>query len=240
MHTISHGKMVRMDVPDWYAEPEFQAWFNERLGRGLATWQHANAPLKAKHLQSQTCIELAERLAEYVIGADVLFEPVYIDSREEYDAEVDRLGDAREALDVVYASLVDAGNGSGLTATQCQALSERLANHVINADVLFEPSKSAEQEEHDRLSLAIDTLDSIHTALVNEAIGGDEYAYADCFVGVDPGFVKGEDGKLYAEGTDSDMPEKYWDKIVEAAYHAHHRFGSNSKCHIIVWLSPVD
>ncbi|ADC73209.1 hypothetical protein TK90_2723 (plasmid) [Thioalkalivibrio sp. K90mix] len=51
--------------------------------------------------------------------------------------------------------------------------------------------------------------------------------YPDVFVGVDPSFS--------GEGTDSDMPDPYWDEVVKAAQQAG---GGANGLHVVVWITP--
>lgn len=229
------GKLVRLNVPEWFKDPEFQAWFNQRLGKGLATWQNSAAPLEPLNLTPEACKSLADALHEDVICADVLFEPVGVGTLKEIKGEQQRLEEAEEALEKVHNALEEASKGEGLTPAQAQELYELLDEKVSSADVLFEPGAIADddvlEEEYQRLETAEAALRFVSEGLhgcVRKATMEDLFTYADCFVGVDPGFT--------GEGTDSDMPERFWDVVVDAARNVP---GPNADgLHVLVWLSP--
>lgn len=231
------GKMVRLNVPEWFKDLEFQTWFNKRLGKGLATWQHADAPLDPVNLLKDECKELAGLLMEDVITADVLFEPIGVGTMHEIKGEQKRLQDAEDALDTIHTALEAASKKDGLTPEVAEELAILLHDKVTGADVLFEPGAIADPEElaeeDKRLEEANSTLAVVYERLhacARKAKLVDRFTYADCFVGVDPTFS--------GEGTDSDMPEKFWDAVVEAAKDAS---GPNRDgLHILVWLSPTE
>ncbi len=233
MNTMS-GSMVRLNVPEWYEEPEFQAWFNRQLGRGLATWQPAKQPLLNSMVSPAECEDMLRRMTEHVINADVLFEPCDVGDSEMMAAENARLNAANSTLEKVRAEL-EKGVDEGLRGEVIEELSTKLFEDVISADVLFEPVSAQDFEDYQsevrRLNMAQSTLDQIALRLHSigeRAISEDGHAYADCFVGVDPAFN--------GEGTDSDMPEKYWDVVVEEARKA---CAGSPDVHVLVWLSPV-
>jgi len=137
----------------------------------------------------------------------------------------------------VHTSLKDASSKDGLTPAEAERLAELLDDKVLGADVMFEPFAIGDPEvyaeEEKRLEQAQGTLDLVHERLrdcFRKDPMEDRYAYADCFVGVDPGFS--------GEGTDSDMPEKFWNVVVDAARKA---VGPNHDgLHVMVWLSPIE
>lgn len=231
------GKMVRLNVPEWFKDLEFQTWFNDRLGKGLATWRHADTPLEPFNLPKDDCNELAGTLLDDVITADVLFEPIGVGSMLEIEGEQKRLQEAEDALDAVHTALDEAAKKDGLTPEMAEELAILLHDKVTGADVLFEPGAIADPEvladEDQRLEQANNALAVVYERLhacARKAKLVDLYAYADCFVGVDPTFS--------GEGTDSDMPEKFWNVVVEAARNAP---GSNPNgLHVMVRLSPVE
>ncbi len=235
MNTIP-GSMVRLNVPGWYEEPEFQTWFNRQLGKGLATWQHAGRKLQRSMVTPEECVDMARRLKEHVINAGVLFEPADVGDPELMESETLRLKEADEVLGRLDRDLVKGSEGDGLRGEIIKELSDELFGKVISADVLFEPVSAQPYEDYRsevrRLNMAQTTLDSIAMRLQDigaRAESEDTHAYADCFVGVDPGFN--------GEGTDSDMPEKYWNIIVEEARKA---CVGAPDVHVLVWLSPVN
>ena len=236
MQTFS-GKLVRLNVREWFEDPEFQAWFNQRLGKGLATWQNASAPLEPINLTPEACKALADTLLEEVITADVLFEPIGVGTLSEVKGEQQRLKEAEDALDKAYEVLKEASLNKGLTPEQARELHDLLDEKVSRADVFFAPGAIADPEvledEEERLDAAIEALGYVSERLqecFKKAQMEDLYAYADCFVGVDPGFS--------GEGIESDMPEKFWDVVVEAARNAP---GPNPDgLHVVVWLSPSE
>lgn len=231
------GKMVRLNVPEWFKDLEFQAWFNKRLGKGIATWQHADTPLEAVNLPKAECKELAGLLMEAVITADVLFEPIGVGTMLEIEGEKKRLQDAEDALDTIHTALDEASKKDGMTPEMAEELAILLHDKVTGADVLFEPGAIADPEvlaeedqrlEHANSALAV-VYERLH-ACARKAKLVDRFAYSDCFVGVDATFN--------GEGTDSDMPEKFWDAVVEAA---RNEPGPNPNgLHILVWLSPTE
>ena len=229
------GLQVCLRVREWFAEPEFQAWFNQGLGKGLATWRHADNPLPSVFLCKEECARLAKDLEENVITSDVLFEPIGVGTLSEIKAEEQRLKDAEDALEKVVEALSEAAGNQGLSPSQAKELSLLLNDKVVSADVLFEPAAIADPEvyedELDRLELAEETLFQTSILLAqcaNEPEREDLFWFSDCFVGVDPAFN--------GEGTDSDMPSKYWDVIVEAAKNAARHHGD--ALHVMVRLSP--
>jgi hypothetical protein len=233
MDTIP-GSMVRLNVPEWYEEPEFQAWFNRQLGRGLATWQPAKQPLFNSMASTAECEDMLQRLREHVVYADVLFEPCDVGDAELMASENARLDAANATLEKLSSQL-EKGAREGLRGEIILKLANKLFEDVISADVLFEPVSAQDfeiyQGEVRRLNMAQSTLDQIALRLHDigeRAECEDSHAYADCFVGVDPGFN--------GEGTDSDMPEKYWDVVVEEAKKA---CVGSPDVHVMVWLSPV-
>lgn len=237
------GKLVRLNVPQWFRDPEFQTWFNERLGRGLATWRHATDPLESCNITSAACKVLADALHTDVISADVLFEPIGVGSICEIEGESKRLEEAEEALSKVHDALKEASEKEGLTPELAQELRDLLDDKVLSADVLFEPGAIADpdvlEEEHQRLERAENTLGIVNERLRDCARKGLEeelFVYSDCFVGVDGGLRP--DGTLSGEGTDSDMPERFWNVVVDAAKEA--SLSNPDNLHIIVWLSPEE
>lgn len=230
------GNMIRLDVPAWFKDPDFQAWYNERLGKGLATWRHATDPLPPYVVSKEICFDLAKRLLDEVITADVLFEPMGVGSMAEIQAERQRLDEASDALDQIHNALCEAGDKDGLAPTEATELLELLTEKVTGADVLFEPWAIGDpdvlEEEEGRLETAETALNVIEETLrdlSNNVDQGDRYSFADCFVGVDPSFS--------GEGTDSDMPEKFWNVVVEKA----RTVGSSPDgLHVLVWISPTN
>lgn len=230
-----NGSMVRLNVPEWFEEPEFQVWFNRMLGKGLATWQPAVKKLQISVILPSECADMASRLTEHVSNADVLFEPVDMGDEELMASEAERLREAKRSLDNLHTALVTGAEGEGLKGDLIKELADELFTHVISADVLFEPHSAQPFEDYQsevrRLNMAQSVLDQIGMRLQDvgsRAICEDQHAYADCFVGVDPAFN--------GEGTDSDMPEKYWDIVVEEARKA---CIGKPDVHVMVWLSPV-
>jgi hypothetical protein len=231
------GKLVRLNVPEWFKDQEFQAWFNKHLGKGLATWQNAGEPLEPVNLPKADCKQLAEELWDDVNSADVLFEPIGVGTMLEIKGEKERLQEAEDALNTVHTALEDASKKDGLTPEMAEELAILLHDKVIGADVLFEPGAIADPEvlaeEDQRLDQANNTLAVVYERLhdcARKAKLEDRYAYADCFVGVDPTFS--------GEGTDSDMPEKFWNAVVEAA---RNEPGPNpNELHVLVWLCPTE
>lgn len=62
---------------------------------------------------------------------------------------------------------------------------------------------------------------------------GEPSEYADVVVMIDP--------SLNGEGSDSDMPERIWNKILEACrLNIHPRHGVSSGYHILVWLANIE
>lgn len=219
----SNGAMVRIEVGSWYDDPEFQAWFNSKLGKGLATWRHANDPLTLPMYTPAQCKAMHDRLRMDVLDADVIA-----------DGEEEALAKARRTLDSLDTVLAHSAKADGMTLNLAKQLAEQLDQDVLNADVLFDvypAMATAEQAESEqcRRDTAEETLHHLVETLVDgDSLGIDRYAYSDCFVGVEP---------ACPEGTDSDMPERFWDVIVEAA-HQHH-LALPSKRHVIVWLAPA-
>lgn len=230
------GSMIRLNVPQWFKEPEFQEWFNRQLGRGLATWQPANQRLQAYSISRAECEDMARRLKTHVVDAEVFFTPLDTGDAEMLESEQSRVDGAMNCVQQVYEHLKTGSEENGLSGEILVELAERLFSEVIGADVFYEPELDQQhdcyREEVRMINMATSTLDQIAMRLqsVGEmAASEDAYAYSDCFVGVDPAFN--------GEGTDSDMPEKYWDVIVEEARKVAR--GHNG-LHVMVWLSPVE
>lgn len=217
------GAMVRLEVAEWYDDPEFQAWFNKNLGRGLSTWRHANDPLTVPMFTADQCKNLHDRLRQDVLEADVLV-----------DGDEEGVVKARETLDHFDVLLTHSAKADGMTLHMAKKMAKCLDEDVLFADVLFDvypAMATAEQSESEqcRRDTAEETLHNLVATLSDEnSFGIDRYAYSDCFVGVEP---------ASAEGTDSDMPERFWEVIVNAAHQ--HRLAHVTNHHVIVWLAPA-
>lgn len=227
------SRMVRLNVRGWFDDPEFQKWFNSRLGKGLASWQPTSEPLTISVIDQSEHESLAEILLLTVINADVLFDPVNCGDDEMFRSEVNRVQKAQKTLDSIYHELSSAGEGV-IGSGSCSEMAEALVENVINADVFFEPcgevaSSEQEQSEYDRLKAAQSTLDDLYKRFTEVSESANHCGYSDVFVGVDPSFN--------GEGTDSDMPERFWDVVVEEARKA--AVGSRPECHVVVWLASV-
>jgi len=233
---VLKGQMVRLNVAQWYRDPEFQTWFNSQLGKGLATWCNAAVPLKPVNLPAAECREIACNLMDDVITADVLFEPINAGSAADIEHEQKRLKAAEEALNKIHEALEEAGEKDGLTPALAEELADLLQECVLDKQVFFDPDcpgdDEVEKDAEDRVEAAVGMLYALHTRLSNivrQEASEDLYAYADCFVGVEP-----ECG----EGTDSDMPERFWDIVVDAARQA--KGPNHDRLHVLVWLCPTE
>lgn len=221
------GTLVRLHVPHWFAAGDFQAWFNQNLGKGLASWQPMTQPLQQMALSADQCGSYAERLNRLMIKTDVMAQ-ADSDLADCRAQQANRRGEALHALTRTLELLQHAqATNEGLTLTL-----GRIIDHLLKVSVLDNEALLVPQTESDQL--AVEAAVSLLNELRKAATTADEDAtistmeYADCFVSVDP--------SCNGEGQESDMPEPYWSQIVEAARKA--RTGSE-QTNIIVQLSPA-
>lgn len=226
------GKFVRINAPEWFSDPEFQAWINSRLGEGLATWQHTDKPLAQGVLvPHESGLLASELLLSDAINADVFFEPhqsstVVTLCRLDvgYLNELVRLKTARQTLDNAVMILKQLEAGGQVEIIACHAMAEKLVSDVINADILFD-TENADSSEIERYNKAIKAFDFAYQQLMSVVVNGFDYEYGDIFVTVEPDA---------GEGSDSDMPEKFWNEVVRLAKEA----GPSSQA-IVAWISPI-
>ncbi|KXS55050.1 MAG: hypothetical protein AWU57_553 [Marinobacter sp. T13-3] len=224
--TIRISKTVKIAAPEWFREPEFQAWYNTRLGRDLATWQDAQHPLSSDvRLSASECAEHAQVITEAVWQADIWITPNKGDP-DTFDAEIDALKDARMILANLILKLEAASKDNGLDIDTIKSLRPDLRK-VMESDVFMEPKYEFEQITHTK---AMDALEALEDTLLirtqrTAALSGD--SLPDVFVTVEP---------QSAEGIHSDMPERYWDVVVREA---HKVADGTEDCQIVVWISPL-
>jgi len=224
---ISQSKTVKLHVPEWFRQPDFQAWYNRKLGHDLATWQPTRQPLSNDtSLPADACAHHARAIQDHVFNADVWYEPSKTFS-DDYEAEITELGKVDQALSAVMRTLAAAGEQDGLDIEAIQPLHHELHNDVLMTEFLFDPHSADEEDRFKKAMMALEDLNaSLKVRLQRDsALNGD--SYADCFVTVEP---------QSAEGSDSDLPQPYWDIVVREA---HKVVDGTEDCHVVVWISPA-
>lgn len=229
-YEVTTGLTVRMTV-DWFKEKPFQDWFNSRLGLGLATWNPSMQLLG--YMGPGGCAAQAVLLSE-VRGSRLIAgsEAHLFDGSKGPDTEAHRL--ARKTIETLEQAFKKGASGRGIAHETLSVMADELMNNVINQDVFSSPSASGvSQEEFESQKMCLADakrkLNELYEMLKSAPDCEDMAAYCDCFVGVDPG--------LNGEGTDSDMPEQYWDVIVKNVRDLYR--GLNDGIHIVVWLTPA-
>lgn len=221
------GTLVVLHVPHWFAASDFQAWFNAKLGTGLATWQPATQPLQQMALSADQCGFYAQQLRRLMLKKDVL---VQADSHQSdlRTQQANRRGEALHALTRTLELLEHAqATNEGLSLTLGRVIDHLLKVSVLDNKVLPVTQTEGEQLAVDATTSLLNELRKAATTL-NENATNSTMEYADCFVSVDP--------SCNGDGPESDMPEPYWSQIVEAARKACKGY---EQTNIIVQLSSA-
>lgn len=224
------GMTVCMSV-NWFKEKPFQDWFNSRLGKGLATWNPAAQLLG--YVDPKECRDLASMIEE-VLHSNVISgsNTNIFDIKHAEESPENRL--ARVTLEELINIFESGAEKVGLQHAALPQLAQELLCNVIDAPMFTEIGNSGigpdeEKSQNCRIAAAKAKLNKLYDIMISIPDNDDMATYCDCFVGVDPG--------LSGEGTDSDMPEEYWNQIVDHVQKLYR--GPNDGMHIVAWLKPA-
>lgn len=228
--TTSQSLTVKIHAPEWFKQPDFQAWYNRKLGQGLATWQNTLRPLDTSAaISAPMCQYFAHALKENIINADVFYEPArnLFNSFAEFEEDQASVKASEQAIIDIAEILESGANGEGAGIEQINLIDQKLTE----TDIIDSLSEAECDEEMAQYYKAVNTIEALDKCVQAQRVKASDdnpaTSFADCFVTVEP---------ESAEGSDSDLPEPYWDIVVKEA---HKRANGQEDCQIVVWISPV-